>query len=96
MADLLWTEDEEDRAWDEGGPIGVQRLAIERYAANYERLSDENERLREALERICQTYDHALGGGTAMARIARKALTEGKHQRVPDMGDAASDTERGF
>lgn len=40
--DALWTEAEEDEAWDNGGPAGLARLAVERYAA-------ETKRLREGL-----------------------------------------------
>lgn len=46
----LWTEAEEDAAWDESGPVGVSRLALGRYVDEVERL---RARLRDALDGHC-------------------------------------------
>lgn len=79
MGDPLWTEAEEDEAWDVGGPGGLARLAIERYSAEVDRLraaASEGVR-RIAAERSRQTTEEgwtrehdAQHRGGVMARAA--------------------------
>lgn len=74
MSELLWTEAEEDEAWDEGGLIGVTRLAIERQQAEIERLTGLLKKVRGRLAmadvpfqpgmvimQVLYTIDRALG-----------------------------------
>lgn len=39
MSEPLWTEAEEDAAWDESGPRGLAKLAVEKYSAEIDRLN---------------------------------------------------------